>query len=162
MRKATMPERRKPRPFKQENRNSQPKQNETPTQRVRHVIERESDNTEKTEEETIYAEAALYIEDLMEDWASRITGRPSPFKEIRNVSTNKELAGEYWLKTSQKTTSNLTGWWTQDPPRSSMEEPKAREIKSNSTTYKKSNSKKEIYMFRQPRHTYYRRTTHHP
>ena len=84
-----MPERRN-QTFRQYTRNT-PHQQKTPqTRRVRHIKEQQQDEEDEPEEETMDAEAALYIKELMEDWSSVSTIKPTAFKEINNVSLNKE------------------------------------------------------------------------
>ena len=62
----------------------------------------QQDEGEEAEEETVDAEAALYIKELMEDWSSVNTIRPTAFKEVNNVSLNKDT-GEFWVKRTTTT-----------------------------------------------------------
>ena len=74
--KAPMPERRNPQ-FRQDYRKNIRQQSTPQTRTVRHVKEQEKCvEEEETEEETVDAEAALYIKELMEDWSSVNTIRP--------------------------------------------------------------------------------------
>ena len=63
---------------------------------------------EEPEEETVDAEAALFIKKLMEDSSSVNTIRPTVFKEINDRSLNKETGGEVWVKTNYGNTE--TDW----------------------------------------------------
>ena len=76
-------------------------QQSTPrTRRFRHVKEQEKCvEEEETEEETVDAEAALYIKEVMEDWSSVNTIRPVVLSKINSISFNKEAGGECWVKT---------------------------------------------------------------
>ena len=82
---------------------------------------------EETEEETVDAEAALYIKELMEDWSSVNTIKPVELKKINSILFNKEAGGECWVKTK---CSNIVMVWIADTgsPRSFMEHAKAKEI----------------------------------
>ena len=92
-----MPERRNP-PFKQDIRKT-PQQQSTPQTRIRHIKEQQQcEEEEETEEETVDAEAALNIKELMEEWSSVNTIRPTGFNEVNNVSLNKEAGEESWVK----------------------------------------------------------------
>ena len=96
--KAPMPDRRNPQ-FRQDIRKT-PQQQSTPQRRrVRHMKEKQQCE-EEAEEETVDADAALYIEvlyieELIEDWLSVNTIRPTGLNEVNNVSLNKET--EFWV-----------------------------------------------------------------
>ena len=90
----------KPTTFRQENRSITQQQNQQQTKRVRHIQEQQQSKEEEPGEVTVYAEAAQSIKELMEDWASVNTVRPSIYKEINNVSLNKDTRGEIWFKTN--------------------------------------------------------------
>ena len=82
---------------------------------------------EETEEETVDADAALYIKELMEDWSSVNTIRPVELKKINSISFNKEAGGECWVKTK---CNNIVVDWLADTgsPLSFIEHAKAKEI----------------------------------
>ena len=82
---------------------------------------------EKTEEETVDAETALYIKELMEDWSSVNTIRPVELKKINSISFNKEAGGECWVK---EKCNNIVVDWLADTgsPRSFTEHAKEKEI----------------------------------
>ena len=82
---------------------------------------------EEAKEETVDAEAASNIKEIMEDWSSVNIIRPTAFKEISNVSLNKETGGEFWVKTNF---SNMEIDWLADTgsPRSFMQESKTKDI----------------------------------
>ena len=126
--KAPMPERRNP-TFRQEFRKNTQQQQTTPqTRRVRHVKEQDiCEEEQETEEETVDAEAALYIKELMEDWSSVNTIRPVEVKKINTISVNRTTGGECWVKTNGK---NTEVDWLADTgsPRSFLEYTKAKEI----------------------------------
>ena len=68
--KAPLPERRNTQ-FRQDYRKNIQQQSTPQTRRFRHVKEQDKCvEEEETEEETVDAEAALYIKELMEDWSS--------------------------------------------------------------------------------------------
>ena len=121
--KAPIPERRNTQ-FRQDYRKNIQQQSTPQTRRVRHVKEREKC---VEEEETVDAEAALYIKELMEDWSSVNTIRPVVLKKINSISFNKEAGGECWVKTKS---NNIVMDWLADTgsPRSFMEHAKAKEI----------------------------------
>ena len=123
--KAPTPERRNPN-FTKDTRNTTYQQNIPQTRRVRHIKEQQQ-SEEEAEEETVDAEAALYIKELMGDWSSVNIIRPTAFEEINNVSLNKETGGEFWLKTNF---GNKETDWIADTgsPRSFMQESKAKDI----------------------------------
>ena len=121
--KAPMPERRNP-----------------TFRHVRHVKEQDiCEEEEETEEETVDAEAALYIKELMEDWSSVNKIRPVEVKKINTISVNKTTGGECWVKTNGK---NTEVDWLADTgsPRSFLEYTKAKEIT-------KQNKESKITMF---------------
>ena len=68
------------------------------TRRIRNI------NQEKTEseqmEESVDAEAALYINELHEDWANINIIRPTQFSPQKNNFINKESNGEFWVETT--------------------------------------------------------------
>ena len=138
--KAPMPERRNP-TFRQDFRKNTQQQQTTPqTRRVRHVKEQDiCEEEEETEEETVDAEAALYIKELMEDWSSVNTIRPVEVKKINTISFNKTTGGECWVKTNG---NNTEVDWLADTgsPRSFLEYAKAKEIT-------KQNKESKITMF---------------
>ena len=82
---------------------------------------------EEAKEETVDAEAASNIKEPMEDWNSVNIIRPTAFKEISNVSLNKETGGEFWVKTNF---SNMEIDWLADTgsPRSFMQQSKTKDI----------------------------------
>ena len=91
---AKMPERRPPRvPPNNPPQNYKPQQ----TRRVRNI------NQEKTEsdetDESVDAEAALYIKELHDDCANINTIRPTQFAAQKNDVINKESNGEFWVET---------------------------------------------------------------
>ena len=65
--------------FKKENRNA-PQQQNKQTRTVRHIQEQQKDKEREQEDKTVDAESALYIKELIEDWASVNTVRPSLFE----------------------------------------------------------------------------------
>ena len=102
--KAPMPERRNT-TFRQDFRKNTQQQQTTPqTRRVRHVKEQDiCEEEQETEEETVDAEAALYIKELMGDWSSVNTIRSVELKKINTISVNKTTGGECWVKTNGHT-----------------------------------------------------------
>ena len=76
------------------------------TRRIRNI------NQEKTEseqmEESVDAEAALYIKELLEDWANMNIIRPTQFSPPKNNFINKESNGEFWVETT--TQSHKLQW----------------------------------------------------
>ena len=92
-----MPERRAPR--KQQL--TTPGQYATPqTGRVRHV--KPKNNQEDSTEESVDAEAALYIKELHEDWTNINLIRPTEFDPQKNDQINKNTNGELWVETTTK------------------------------------------------------------
>ena len=70
------------------------------TGRVRHIQEeQQQQEEEEQEEETVDGEAVVYIKNFMEDWSSINTVRPTGFTDVNNVSLNKDISGEFWVKT---------------------------------------------------------------
>ena len=114
--------------FRQDHRKNKQQQSTPQTIRVRHVKEQQKCvEEEETEEETVNAEAALYIKELMEDWSSVNTIRPVVLKKINSISLNNEAGGECWVKTKY---NNILMDWLADTgsPRTFMEHAKAKEI----------------------------------
>ena len=131
--KAPMPERRNTQ-FRQDYRKNIQQQSTPQTRGVRHVKEQEMCvEEEETEEETVDAEAALYIKELMEDWSSVNTIRPVVLKKIKSISFNKEAGGERWVKTK---CNNIEMDWLADTgsPQSFLEHAKAKEITNKNKT----------------------------
>ena len=124
--KAPMPEKKKPTMTRQENR-YMPQQQLQNTRRVRHIQEEQEQATAEEEEETVDGEAALYIKELMEDWSSINIVRPTGFKEVNNVSLNKDTSGEFWLKTKYRA-SEIDWLADTGSPGSFMQESIAKEI----------------------------------
>ena len=124
--KAPMPERKRPITARQENRYT-PHQQPQNTSRVRHIQEKEEQEPAEEENETVDGEAALYIKELMEDWSSINIIRPTGFKEVNNVSLNKDTSGEFWVKTNYRA---LEIDWLADTgsPRLFMQESTAKKI----------------------------------
>ena len=92
-----MPERRTPRKPQL----TTPGQYATPqTRRVRHV--KNENNQGDSTEESVDAEAALYIKKLHEDWANINLIRPTEFNPQKNDQINKNTNGEFWVKTTTK------------------------------------------------------------
>ena len=115
--KAPMPERKKPTTPRQENRYT-PQNQPQNTQRVLHIQEEQEQESPEEESETVDGEAALYIKELMEDWSAINIVRPTGFKEVNNVSLNKDTSGEFWVKTN----------FTPGSPRSFMQESVAKDL----------------------------------
>ena len=90
-----MPESRKAIILRQENRSAPQQQNQQP-RRVRHIKDQQQDEEDEPEE-TVVAEAAFYIKELIKECATVNSVRPSLFKEINNVSLNKDTGGEFWF-----------------------------------------------------------------
>ena len=76
------------------------------TRRIRNI------NQEKTEseqmEESVDAEADLYIKEFYEDWANINIIRPTQFSPQKNNFINKESNGEFWVETT--TQSHKLQW----------------------------------------------------
>ena len=84
--KAPVPERRNTQ-FRQDYRKNIQQRSTPQTRRVRRVKEQEKCvEEEETEEETVDAEAALYIKELMEDWSAVNTIRPVVLWKINSIS----------------------------------------------------------------------------
>ena len=64
--------------------------------RVRHV--KPEISQEDSREESVDAEAALYIRELHEDWANISLIRPTIFNNQPNDSVNKNSDGELWVE----------------------------------------------------------------
>ena len=64
--------------------------------RVRHV--KPEISQEDSREESVDAEAALYIKELHEDWANISLIRPTIFNNQPNDSVNKNSDGELWVE----------------------------------------------------------------
>ena len=78
-----------------------PGQYATPqSRRFRHV--KPENNQEDSTEESVDAEAALYIKELHEDWANIKLIRPTEFKLQKNDQINKNTNGEFWVETTTK------------------------------------------------------------
>ena len=126
--KAPMPKRRNPQ-FRQNTREYTQQQNTPQTRRVRHVKEQQSieEDDEAENEETVDAEAALYIKELMEDWSSVNTVRPTGSNTVNNVALSKNSGGEFWVNTKY---NELNLDWLADTgsPRSFIQYSKAQEI----------------------------------
>ena len=125
-----MPERRKTFSHQQENKNT-PQQQVQQTRRVRHIQEEQQQEEEEPEEETMDGEAALYIKELIEDWSSindqLVHIRPIGFRHVNNVSLNKDISGEFWVKTKYRN-SEIERSADTGSPRSIMQESTAKEI----------------------------------
>ena len=100
---AKMPERRPPRGLTN---NTSPQFKQQQTRRVKQIKQgtEESDHTE----ESVDAEAALYIKELHEDWANINIIRPMEFVQKRNDEINKDPYGEFWVETT--TAQNKVQW----------------------------------------------------
>ena len=119
---AKMPERRTPRRPQP----TTPGQYATPqTRRVRHV--KNENSQEDSTEESVDAEAALYIKELHEDWANINLIRPMEFNPQKNDQINKNTNGEFWVETTTKAEKIQ---WLADTgsPRSFINTQKALEI----------------------------------
>ena len=123
-----MPERRNT-TFRQDFRKKTQQQQTTPqTRRVRRVKEQDiCEEEEESEEETIDAEGALYLKELVEDWSSVNTIRSVEVKKVNTISFNKTTGGECWVKTNG---NNTEADWLADKgsPRSFLEYAKAKKI----------------------------------
>ena len=126
--KAPMPERRNPQ-FRQNTRDYTQQQNTPQTRRVRHIKEQQNieEDDEAENEETVDAEAALYIKELMEDWSSVNTVRPIGPDTVNNVALSKESGGEFLVNTK---CNDLNLDWLADTgsPRSFIQYSKVQEI----------------------------------
>ena len=111
---AKMPERRPPRG---PTNNTSPQVMHQQTRRVKHIKQglEESDHTE----ESVDAEAALYIKEFHEDWANINIIQPMEFVQKRNDEINKDPYGEFWVETT--TAQNKVQWLADtSSPRSIM------------------------------------------
>ena len=124
--KAPMPERKKPATPRQENRYT-PQNQPQNTRRVRHIQEEQEQESPEEESETIDGEAALDIKELMEDWSAINIVRPTGFKEVKNVSLNKDINGEFWVKTNFRK-SEIDWLADTGSPRSFMQESVAKDL----------------------------------
>ena len=90
-----MPERRPPRG---PTNNTSPQVKHQQTRRVNHIKQgtEESDHTE----ESVDAEAALYIKELHEDWANINIIQLMEFVQKRNDEINNGPYGEFWVETT--------------------------------------------------------------
>ena len=68
------------------------------TRRIRNINQEKRDSEQM--EESVDAEAALYIKELHEDWANINIIRPSQFSPQKNNFINKESNGEFWVETT--------------------------------------------------------------
>ena len=93
---AKRPERRPPR-GPTNNTNPQFKQQQT---RRAKQIKQETEESDHTEE-SVDAEAALYIKELHKDWAKINIIRPMEFAQKRNDEINKDPYGEFWVETTK-------------------------------------------------------------
>ena len=100
---AKMPERRPPRG---PTNNTSPQFKQQQTRRVKH-IKQETEESDHTEE-SVDAEAALYIKELHEDWANINTIRPMEFVQKGKDEINKDPYGEFWVETT--TARNKIQW----------------------------------------------------
>ena len=118
---AKMPERKIPR----RQQPTTPIQYTSPqARRVRHV---KPESHEDSTEESVDAEAALYIRELHEDWANINLVRPTEFHKHSNDNLNKNFDGEFWVETL---TMNEKLHWLADTgsPRSFINTEKAMEL----------------------------------
>ena len=63
----------------------------------------------------------------MKDWSSINIVQPTGFREVNNVSLNKETSGEYWVKTNYRT-SEIDWLADTGSPRSFIQESNAKEL----------------------------------
>ena len=124
--KAPMPERKKPTTPRQENRYT-PQNQPQNTRRVRHIQEDQEQESPEEESETVDGEAALYIKELMEDLSAINIVRPTGFKEVNNVSLNKDTSGEFWVKTNFRK-SEIDWLADTGSPRSFVQESIAKDL----------------------------------
>ena len=118
---AKMPERKIPR----RQQPTTPIQYTSPqARRVRHV---KPEFHEDSTEESVDAEAALYIKKLHEDWANINLVRPTKFHKHSNDNLNKNFDGEFWVETL---TMKKKLHWLADTgsPRSFINTEKAMEL----------------------------------
>ena len=100
---AKMPERRPPRG---PTNNTSPQLKQQQTRRVKH-IKQETEESDHTEE-SVDAEAALYIKELHEDLANINILRLMEFVQKRNDEINKDPSGEFWVEST--TAQNKMQW----------------------------------------------------
>ena len=100
---AKMPERRPPRGPKN---NISPQLKQQQTRRVKQ-IKQETEESDHTEE-SVDAEAALYIKELHKDWSNINIIRPMEFVQKRTDEINKDPYGEFWVETT--TAQNKLRW----------------------------------------------------
>ena len=100
---AKMPERR-PQNIPQSSSTQNYKQPQT--RRIRNINQEETESEQL--EESVDAEAALYIKELHEDWQNINIIRPTQFSPQKNNFINKESNGEFWVET--KTQSHKLQW----------------------------------------------------
>ena len=103
--------------------------------RVRHV--KPEITHEESTEESVDAEAALYIKELHEDWANINSVRPTEFRKQSNDNLKKNSDGEFWVETL---TMQEKLHWLADTgsPRSFINTEKAMELSEkvpNATTH---------------------------
>ena len=85
----------------------------------------------ESEEASVYAEAALYFKELMEDCASINIARAPIFREIKNVSINKKLGRKIiWIEINQQ---NIQLDWLSEAGshKSFMHESRGRDLPAN-------------------------------
>ena len=70
------------------------------TKRVRNINQEKTENEQR--DESVDAEAALYIKELHEDWANINIIRPTHFFPQKNNLINKEPSGEFWVETTKQ------------------------------------------------------------
>ena len=100
---AKMPERR-PQNIPQSSSTQNYKQPQT--RRIRNINQEETESEQL--EESVDAEAALYIKELHEDWQNINIIRPTQFSPQKNNFINKESNGEFWVETT--TQSHKLQW----------------------------------------------------
>ena len=104
---AKMPERRPPRGPTNK---TSPQLKQQQSRRVKH-IKQETEESDHTEE-SVDAEAALYIKELHDDWANINIKRPMEFVQKRNEEINKDPYGEFGVETTTAQ-NKYSGWQTQ-------------------------------------------------
>ena len=158
--KAAMPERKKPTTPRKENKYT-PQNQPQNTQRVRHIQEKQEQESPEEESETVDGKAALYIKELMENWSAINIVRPTGFKEVNNVSLNKDTSGEFWVKTNFRK-SEIDWLADTGSPRSFMQESVAKDLigKHQDASISKFTEKNEVQMFQQPGNPNKRRSKH--
>ena len=98
-----IPERRPPRGTPN---NPSPQYKQQQTRRVKR-IKHETPESDQTEE-SVDAEAALYIKELHEEWANINLIRPTKFTQKKNDEVNKDPYGDFWVETT--TGQNKIQW----------------------------------------------------